>query len=482
MEDMSAAPDGLDLPLPPDAQARLDRFKALTIRHPQLDQAERALRQAIWEPAGFAYVLLYGPSGVGKTTLVEHLATRLNQSVRPPGEPGTTSLPVLLVQTRPPDGELFHRTDYYRKALKGLGKTAFERRITVDLGDQQTWEQKPPRRKAARYPDAPELRDALEETLQARQVRAVILDEAQHLLKNGTASTPLDQLDWLKSMTNVTRVLHILVGPYELLTFCNLNGQTARRGLEIHFPRYQVEQETERRAFQNVLLTLLTHVPLQVDQEALLAQWWYFYTRSIGCVGILQEWLVRATHTALQEGSATLTMTHLEQRALSDAKCARMIADIKDGEDELHYSAAYRERLEQLLRGERREASASKSSTTAAPSQPTAGTAPATAPKPTAAGKVGQRAPGRDPVGDGPGEEPATKCAFSGALDLDLVGLTHAGIWKVECPVCHAIWTARVRGNTVGFPAHPPLRTRKSRAISRWVKQGEAWALVAAPA
>ena len=36
-------------------------------------------------------------------------------------------------------------------------------------------------------------------------------------------------------------------------------------------------------------------------------------------MGILHEWLVRATHTALQEGSAALTLAHLEQRALSDA-------------------------------------------------------------------------------------------------------------------------------------------------------------------
>jgi hypothetical protein len=43
-------------------------------------------------------------------------------------------------------------------------------------------------------------------------VRAVILDEAQHLLKLGSDSSGgklLDQLDWLKSMTNVTGVLGV---------------------------------------------------------------------------------------------------------------------------------------------------------------------------------------------------------------------------------------------------------------------------------
>lgn len=472
MADMDAAPDGLDRPLPPEAQARLDRFKALTIRHPHLDQAERELRQAIWEPAGFAYVLFYGPSGVGKSTLVEHLAARLNQARQAELQGNPSSVAAVLVQTRPPDGELFHRNDYYTTGLRGLGRTSFERRIRVDLNTEQTWERKEPRRRATRYQDTPELRDTWEEALRDHQARAVFLDEAQHLLKNATAATPLDQLDWIKSMVTMTRALHILVGPYELLHFCNLNGQTARRGLEIHFPRYHVEHEDERLAFQNVLLTLLRHVPLQVDHETLLDHWWYCYSRSIGCVGILHEWLVRATHTALQEGSTTLTLTHLEQRALSDAKCERMIADIKDGEDELHYSAAHRERLEELLQGK-------------GPDQPVSRPAPAATSvageQPTATGPVGQRAPARDPVGEGPPGEPKGKCGFSGNLDLELLRLTQAGIWKVECPVCHAIWTVRVRGNAAVFPTHPPRRKRSNRAMSRWVKQGGAWTLVEPP-
>jgi hypothetical protein len=157
-----------------------------------------------------------------------------------------------------------------------------------------------------------------------------------------------------------------------------------------------------------------------------------------------------------------------------------MIADIKDGEDELHYSAAHRERLEKRLRGEDLDRAAPGLSVPPA-SSPTVGATPAAAPSPTATGKVGQRAPGRDPVGAGAKAQPATKCAFAEMLDLGLAQLTQAGIWKVECPLCHAIWTVRVRGNAAGFPPHPPLQTRKSRAISRWVKQGNVWRLAEPP-
>jgi hypothetical protein len=75
----------------------------------------------------------------------------------------------------------------------------------------------------------------------------------------------LDQLDWIKSMTNVTGVLHILIGTYELLNFRNLSGQASRRGLDLHFPRYLFQHEQDRQDFQGVLLALLKQVPLTPD-------------------------------------------------------------------------------------------------------------------------------------------------------------------------------------------------------------------------
>ena len=316
-----------DGPFPQDAQDRLTQCKAFAARHPLLEQVEHEGLHAIWEPAGCASLLGYGPSGVGKSTMIHHIVRRLNARE---GSPGTR--PLLLLEVRPPDGELFHRTDSYRTALRLLGKTAFERRMMVEISTEPVWEKTGGRRSASRYHDAPELRYALEDPLRTQQVRAVVLAEAPHLRQGGKAATPLDQLDWLKSMTNVTGVLHVLLGTYSLGHFCHLHGQTARRGLEIHFPRYHGHVEPDGQAFRHGLLTLLTQVPLTVNRAALLQHWPYFYARSLGCVGVLKAWLVRATALALRDGSGTLTLAHLERRALSEAKGARMAADIQDGE------------------------------------------------------------------------------------------------------------------------------------------------------
>jgi len=213
--------------------------------------------------------------------------------------------------------------------------------VLVDIEAEATWEKRG--RKPARFQDAPELRHALEDALRRYGVRAVILDEAQHLMKVGTGAKLLDQLDWIKSMTNVTDVLHILLGTYDLLAFRNLSGQASRRSLDIHFARYQFQQEQDRRDFQAVLLTLLKQVPLAVELDTLMQHWSYFYERSIGCVGVLKDWLVRAVATAFHDGSDTLTLTRVQDHALSEAQCERMAIEATEGEQALCYTEQRRE-------------------------------------------------------------------------------------------------------------------------------------------
>ncbi len=168
------------------------------------------------------------------------------------GNGHSAPVPLLLLETRPPDGGAFNRADYYRTAGKLLGEPFYQRRLLVDVDTEQTWEKKGrSRSKATQFHDSPELRHALEEAMTRRGVRAVILDEAQHLLKVGRGSSGgklLDQLDWLKSMTNVTGVLHILIGTYELLNFRNLSGQASRRGLDLHFPRLQSQRQLPKKS------------------------------------------------------------------------------------------------------------------------------------------------------------------------------------------------------------------------------------------
>src|SRR5437016_12611970 len=105
-----------------EAAARLKQFKEYAILHPQLARVDRQLSRAIEEPAGFAYVLLYGPSGVGKTTLIRQLEQRSHSlgplpQVEYTGGTGShlqlPPVPLLLVTARPLDLSTFNPSDYY---------------------------------------------------------------------------------------------------------------------------------------------------------------------------------------------------------------------------------------------------------------------------------------------------------------------------------------------------------------------------------
>ena len=114
MEQMHSSPNHEN---DPEASARLKRFKEYSVSHPLLQQVDRQLTRAIDEPAGFAYVLVPGPSGVGKTTMIRQieqrtLGSQISSAVSFPAlvsrQGQLSSIPLLVMETRPPDGLSLH--------------------------------------------------------------------------------------------------------------------------------------------------------------------------------------------------------------------------------------------------------------------------------------------------------------------------------------------------------------------------------------
>jgi hypothetical protein len=96
-------------------------------------------------------------------------------------------------------------------------------------------------------------------------------------------------------------------------------------------------------------LALLKQVPLHTDIPTLMQHWFYFYERSIGCVGVLKDWLIRAVAAALHDGDDTLTRERMEEHALTLSQCERMALDAIEGEQKLGYADSRREHLWRLL-------------------------------------------------------------------------------------------------------------------------------------
>jgi len=91
--------------------------------------------------------------------------------------------------------------------------------------------------------------------------------------------------------------------------------------------------------------------------------------------------------------------------------------------------------------------------------------------------RVGQRAPARDPVGGAASAALPPKCAFAGAVDIEPMRLQHRETHTIECPTCGAVRTVPLQGAVVRFSTHPPLRTRTTKDVTRWIRQDAVWTL-----
>lgn len=319
------------------AAERLAYFEAFTVAHPRLKEVHEALMRAIREPAGASLIFVYGPSGVGKTTLRLRAEQRLIQEALPIMETNRGRVPVVGVEAVAPESRNFSWKDYYTRALVALEEPLIDQKF--DYGVRGIYRNIFGQVVIESKVVAPALRRALENALSHRQPDVFFIDEAQHMGKMASGHKLQDQLDCLKSLANTTGILHGLLGTYELLTFRNLSGQLSRRSVDIHFRRYRADIQEDVQAFKSVILTFQRQMPVE-ELPDLVTSWDYCYERTLGCIGILKNWLTRALRDALEEGESTVTIKHLERRAWSVAQCQRMLKEIQEGERQLSETEA----------------------------------------------------------------------------------------------------------------------------------------------
>ena len=362
------------------ATERLAYFRNYTVAHPRLKEVYEILMRTIAEPAGASFIFVYGPSGIGKTTLWLRVKQKLTELALPKLESDRARVPVVGIEALAPESRYFNWKEYYTRALITLEEPLIDHKF--DYGVRGISRDNFGKINVESKVVAPALRRALENALIHRHPDVFFVDEAQHFGKVASGYKLQDQLDCLKSLANMTGILHCLLGTYELLTFRNLSGQLSRRSVDIHFRRYCADSPEDVQAFKSVLLTFQQHMPL-VETPNLVDHWEYFYERTLGCVGTLKDWLMRVLDDALDREATTTTLKDLQKCALSVAQCQKMFKDIQEGERQLSETETDVQNLRSAL---------------GLGAKPTV--LPEETPKTTRPpGKVGKRKAKRDPIG-----------------------------------------------------------------------------------
>jgi hypothetical protein len=323
-------------------EEKLTYFRAYTVAHPLLAEAKEKLRASISESEPNSLVFVFGPTGVGKTTLRFKVEQVIRSELRPGLEQDRGRIPVVGVEAIAPESGRFCWSDHFKRLLVAMNEpltdckrapeTLYVRNVSTFASKSTT----------------AEYRHAVEQVLRFRRPAAVMIDEAQHLAKMASGRRLLDQLDVIKSIANQTRIVHVLFGTYDLLSFRNLNGQLSRRSLDVHFPRYRAESASERQVFINVVGCFACHMPLP-EAPDLAKEWEFLYERSLGCVGILKQWLTRALHSVLRRGASTIIRKDLEAHALSVLQCEKILSETAEGESRAAEPAQARDALQARL-------------------------------------------------------------------------------------------------------------------------------------
>ena len=326
--------------------ARIHYFQAYMMAHPRLVATREALLNAIHEVPANSLILVFGPTGVGKTTLREKIEQVLAAELLPMLEADRGRLPVVSVECIAPESGSFSWRDHFRRLLLQMDEPLvdykFNTAVPINIGDKAVRFMPSARAVGAEY------HHAVERALAFRRPMAVLIDEAQHLARMSSGRRLSDQLDVIKSLANRTNTVHVLIGTYELLAFRNLSAQLSRRSIDIHFPRYKADDPDDLKVFRTIVKSFEQQLPLSESPD-LLKDWEYLYERSIGCVGILKDWLVRVLVSVSRRSAETLKRKDLEAHAPSVAQCDKMLSEAVEGEVRLSESAEERNRLRTRL-------------------------------------------------------------------------------------------------------------------------------------
>jgi len=217
-------------------------------------------------------IFVAGPTRVGKTTLGKRLAHDLIL----PSQSEDGVIPLVRVEAATTNQAKFSTKHFTLRMLEELADpvSATGEGISIRHSQSET-----------------HLRIQLERCIRHRKTRFLLVDEAQHLLRTTAGVRPGEVIDTLKSLANATGLTVVLMGGYELLGACIESPHLNGRLTIIDFPPYG-DDETSIAEFDRVMLTLGKLLPIKSDFLPRNRE--FLYRESLGCVGLLFGWSMKA--------------------------------------------------------------------------------------------------------------------------------------------------------------------------------------------
>lgn len=299
-------------------------------------EATHALVQSLaaYAPQG-SMILIAGASGTGKSTLSRKLLASLTG---PPASWPTGRLPIISTSICNDVQGLFSSKNFVLRLLDAIQHPFYSASPGHSSASPSQTPELALERIRLRYSE-PHLRLTLEKSIASRETKYIVLDEAQHLLKSGSARKAIDNLDSIKGLAERTGTTILLVGTFEILPRWNRSAQLNRRLQDVVLHRYYSERTDDLEEFARILEAFEQLLPLDKNLS-LVREAEYIYGCTLGIIGELSRLFAGACAqmSALQKTSIDLAT--LKLAAHCAAKLQTLRRETLGGESELRGEVA----------------------------------------------------------------------------------------------------------------------------------------------
>jgi hypothetical protein len=329
---------------------RLRWFHLLQVSHAELRRVIGDVLELLEGDADTRIVALVGMTAAGKTTGTKAVKNALTKRYRAGAAPGAADVPVLSI-CAPANGEhsLSWRVVYTRMLQSGGVEVHKRSKGVLEVAGRLEYTKGPIA--------VAQLREFLEDMIRVRNIRVVMVDEAFHLLRFGSAGYA-SVMDTLKSLGDIDGLKLMLIGNYDLADLMIEYAQVARRTEIVHFRPYldlakgKLNQPVELKPpprkpqngavsneyeFYEVVSKYQDNWPCR-NVPNLRAMWWPLMLMSVGAVGLLKMALGRLAYLQMKSPKETITQEMLAKMRKTPSALDKIHRDLVEGTERVKSS------------------------------------------------------------------------------------------------------------------------------------------------
>ena len=292
----------------------------------------------------YPIVPFIGPTGVGKTAVVDHLIAHYNEEVV--DQPQFLRAAMVDATTRRERAYSFK--ELWRNVLRAVEDPLPERKI---VRSDPSSGRRDARLKRPRNASQDELFGAVRRAAVDRRLRVLFVDEAAALFLHCSRDHLERTLYILRDLTKGLDLTVVLVATGRLLAALRglpdsvvsvdprsvpddvpSSAEFGRRRNFLHFRHYHADVLAEHKLYGRAVRTLFDRLPSELRPKLRAAHNRELIDRTSGCIGETIEWLIRAVKFSRHHGDAPLRWEHFAATALSDSDRDAVRAQSEQGE------------------------------------------------------------------------------------------------------------------------------------------------------